>query len=131
MSNLFFLFISIINLNIAVGQVCAPLPNGSYKVKHDPEFSHYPNFEFEIKDSLFISDGNEIKIDQNDYCVLRLEKAKFEIDENTTELEIVLSKSYPYYSFSKVSENKYDFILRPGFGYGIDIISSRGKFIKQ
>lgn len=129
MSKLFFLFISIINLKIAVGQVCAPLPNGIYKAEHNPEFSYYTNFEFEIKDSLFIRDSLEIKIAQNDYCVLRLEKTKFEIDENTTEIDLMLSKEHPFYSVSKISENIYNFILRPN--YNSRIMSSQGKFRRQ
>lgn len=129
MSKLFCLFFILINLSFAVGQICAPLPNGIYKVKYDSEFSHYPNFEFEIKDSLFITNNIEIKIEQNDYCVLRLEKAKYEIDENSTELDIMLSKQHPFYSISKISENLFSFILRPD--YNLHVMSSQGKFIKQ
>lgn len=129
MSKLFFLFFSIINLNFAFGQVCAPLLNGTYKVEYDTGFSHYPKFEFEIKDSLFVSNSGVIKIAQNDYCVLRLEKPKYELDENSTEIELYLSQQHPYYSVSKITENIYSFILRPD--YNLHVISLRGKFIKQ
>lgn len=129
MSKLFFLFFILINLNFAVGQVCEPLPNGIYKAENDSDFSHYPNFEFEIRDSLFISENLKINIEQNDYCVLRLEKPEIEIDENETELSKMLNKQHPFYSISKTSENIYNFILRPD--YNLHVISSRGKFIKQ
>ena len=87
------------------------LPNGKYKVEYDEGFEKYPKFNFKIKNNKFIyidlDENVEYTIEKNEDCYLVLEKK--EVDEtNFTELQKLLNKQHPFYTFEKT----------PGLGLG-------------
>ncbi|VVV02072.1 MULTISPECIES: hypothetical protein [Mesonia] len=106
------------------------LPNGKYKVEYDEGFEKYPKFYFKIKNNKFIyidlDENVEYTIEKNEDCYLVLEKK--EVDEtNFTELQKLLNKQHPFYTFEKINDKVYEFIYRDD----LHVTISEGKFIKQ
>jgi len=118
-----FLFLT----NTLFSQDCV-LPNGHYRVEFDKQFENYSNFEFQIKsDSIvYFEENSKIyrKIERNEHCYLVFEK--IEIDEsNMSEVEKILNKQNPFYTFKKINHNTYDFIFR----VDLHVMINSGKFI--
>ena len=113
--------------NTLFSQDCV-LPNGNYRVEFDKQFENYPNYEFQIKsDSIvYFEENSKIyrKIERNEYCYLVFEK--IEIDEsNMSEVDKILNKQNPFYTFKKINNKTYDFIFR----VDLHVMINSGKFI--
>ena len=105
------------------------LPNGKYKIEFDKQFEKYPKFEFLISnDSITFFDNNtEIRrrIEKNNDCSLVIKKEI--VDEtNLTDLQKILNKQHPFYTFKKISSSEFEFIYR----VDLHIMINSGKFIK-
>ena len=105
------------------------LPNGKYKIEFDKQFEKYPKFEFLISnDSITFFDNNtEIRrrIEKNNDCSLVIEKEI--VDEtNLTDLQKILNKQHPFYTFKKINSSDFEFIYR----VDLHIMINSGKFIK-
>ena len=105
------------------------LPNGKYKIEYDKQFENYSKFDFRISnDSItFYEKETEIKrkIEKNNGCSLVIEKE--EVDETSlTDLQKMLNKQHPFYTFKKISNSKFEFIYRVDLHFMIN----SGKFIK-
>lgn len=104
------------------------LPNGKYKIEFDKQFEKYPKYEFRIlNDSItFYENDIEItcKIEKNNDCSLVIEKEK--IDEtNLTDLQKMLNKQHPFYTFKKINDSKFEFIYR----VDLHVTINSGRFI--
>lgn len=119
-----FLFLT----NNLFSQDCV-LPNGKYKIEFDKQFEKHPKFEFRISnDSItFYENDTEIrrKIEKNNDCSLVIEKEI--VDEtNLTDLQKLLNKQHPFYTFKKINNSKFEFIYR----VDLHVMINSGKFIK-
>jgi len=105
------------------------LPNGNYKIEFDKQFEKYPKFEFRIaNDSItFYENDTQIrrKIEKNNDCYLVIEKEK--VDEtNLTDLQKMLNKQHPFYTFKKINNSNFEFIYR----VDLHVMIYSGIFIK-
>ena len=121
------LFCSLFFANNIFSQNCI-LPNGKYKVEFDKQFELYPKFEFQIlNDSITFYENYSFvtrKIEKNKDCSLIIEKEI--IDEtDLTELQKMLNRQHPFYTFKTISDSRFDFIYR----VDLHVMINSGKFV--
>ena len=122
------LFCSLFFTNNLFSQNCV-LPSGKYKIEFDKQFEMYPKFEFRIlNDSITFYEKDSIvtrKIEKNNSCSLVIEKEI--IDEtDLTELQKMLNRQHPFYTFKKITDSKFKFIYR----VDLHVMINSGKFIR-
>ena len=118
MKNL-ILFVIFLFFQFSYSQKCEALQNGKYKLIPNKQFEVYPEYIFKIKNDQLISINlkshkrDKFLIRTNENCALSFISTQKE-KEGPNELEItkILKKQKSYYTFKKVTENKYEFVNR-------------------
>ncbi|AUC79647.1 hypothetical protein CW736_09840 [Nonlabens sp. MB-3u-79] len=105
------------------------ISDGKYKAIHDKEFSHYTNYQFEIKgDSIcFESDNSSIKIDRFDSGVFVIHHPQINID-SLTEVQRYLVEDFKY-SYYQIEECKGD-TLKFRLGPNLHVTRTTGVLVR-
>lgn len=125
-----FLLIFFFCLGITFSNQECGLKDGRYKVLYDKAFSHYPSFEFEVKNDTLIQINSESnssfiieKLSENNFRLHSTEKEK---DSLTDIQKALISLGKPYYEIINCDKNTIDFVMR----INLHIISHSGKFVR-
>jgi hypothetical protein len=106
------------------------LDNGKYNVIYDEQFSHYPNFEFEVNGRTLTKVNSNKK---EEYIIKNLSERSFQLipsqkqTNNLPELQkALISNGQPYYEITNCRKDTIEFIMR----VNLHITSHSGKFVR-